>query len=300
MVKLWNLSALAVVVSAVLSIAMARAAFASVPSDDVPEGLKAAIQADVENRGHEYERESSLIFVFENGVWASQGSTGDEPLPTPSVTQEWAVEGVEVSGSTVTVSIRVFAGIDVGVTLHGAVADETTGSAPILEFVFLDVPDGQHEVLVKDVVGFQESILLTVLGGEGPDSTGDFDAVPAALLAAIEAEADRRGYAYAGLCKDVPDDGASIGKHCANVSNLTADSADVSFAPYATDEFTSVAMVFSDGVWELSAPGAPNTGSGLVSKAGFLSNVAFASAIALMFAGSWLLGRAGRPPGIRG
>ena len=44
---------------------------------------------------------------------------------TPSPTQEWALEDVRVDGSTVTVTLNVFAGIDVGVTLD---AGPTTSS----------------------------------------------------------------------------------------------------------------------------------------------------------------------------
>jgi hypothetical protein len=85
------------------------------------------------------------------------------PSPTPLVTREWKVEDIQVDGSTVTVMLRVYAGIDVRVTLNGAPADEIKPTVPVLQYVFLNVIPGQHTVEVRDVVGFEESKNVTVV-----------------------------------------------------------------------------------------------------------------------------------------
>jgi len=72
---------------------------------------------------------------------------------TPSVSKEWAIDGVHVDGSTVTVLLHVFAGIDVQVTLDGRVPDQVNAPIPILEHVFQDVAPGKHAIEVLDVVG---------------------------------------------------------------------------------------------------------------------------------------------------
>ena len=78
------------------------------------------------------------------------------PTPTPSVIREWNLDGIQVDGSTVTVALYVFAGIDVRVTLDGRSSDQLTTQVPILEFVFTDVAPGKHTIEVKDVVGFSD------------------------------------------------------------------------------------------------------------------------------------------------
>ena len=58
------------------------------------------------------------------------------PTPTPSATREWALEDIRVNGSTVTVLLRVYAGIDVRVTLDGREPEVISAPPPILKFVF--------------------------------------------------------------------------------------------------------------------------------------------------------------------
>ena len=82
--------------------------------------------------------------------------------PTPSVPREWRVEGIQVEGSTVTVLLHVFAGIDVQATLDGRNPDEVNAPIPTLEFVFRNVAVGKHIIEVKDVVGFRESAEVVV------------------------------------------------------------------------------------------------------------------------------------------
>jgi hypothetical protein len=52
---------------------------------------------------------------------------------------------------------RVYAGIDVAVTLDDRKADEITSPAPAIEYVFLDVAPGMHVLNVRDVVGYSET-----------------------------------------------------------------------------------------------------------------------------------------------
>ena len=82
--------------------------------------------------------------------------------PTLSVAREWNLEGIQVDGSTVTVRLHVFAGIDVRVTLDGRSPDQLDSPVPILEFVFRNVVPGSHTIEVKDVVGFTETTDVVV------------------------------------------------------------------------------------------------------------------------------------------
>lgn len=318
-------------VPAALSLFLVSAAIAEVPSEDVPAGLRAAIQADVESRGQEYAglcrdvpddgsavgkycavvlelgAESAQVgvapypsgdfrvfeLVLRNGAWGiDQGSPGSGPTPTRSPTREWSVEGVKVEGTTVTVRLRVFAGIDVGVTLHGQDPDEKAVSLPYLDFIFRAVPPGAHEAVVKDVVGFREAITFTVASRQ--DGSGSLADVPSALRIAIRAEVERRGHPYAGLCREVPDDGSGIGKYCANIVEVGTDMADIAFGPYATNELTAVRLVMAGDAWKVSVPGPPRTGTGrgaLGPTAGLISNLLVATAICVVLGAGWMLGR---------
>ena len=84
------------------------------------------------------------------------------PSPTPSPVKEWNLEGIQVDGTTITVSLHVFAGIDVQATLDGKAADEVRPTIPTIEYVFLNVAPGQHTVEVRDVVGFSETAEVVV------------------------------------------------------------------------------------------------------------------------------------------
>ena len=81
---------------------------------------------------------------------------------TPSPVKEWNIDSIRVDGSTVTVSLHVFAGIDVRVTLDGRNPDQVNAPIPILEHVFQDVAPGQHAVEVRDVVGYSETAEVVV------------------------------------------------------------------------------------------------------------------------------------------
>ncbi|MDA0988442.1 MAG: hypothetical protein O2783_04805, partial [Chloroflexi bacterium] len=73
----------------------------------------------------------------------------ESPTSTPLPVKEWTLEDVRVDGSTVTVSLRVYVGIDVQVTLDGKPADEVVNTLPTLDYVFLNVAPGQHTVEVR-------------------------------------------------------------------------------------------------------------------------------------------------------
>ena len=90
---------------------------------------------------------------------ACKGATEPAPpaTPTPSPMKEWNLEGVQVDGSTVRVSLRVFAGTDVVATLDGKLADEVRPAPPTVEYVFRNVTEGKHTVEVQDGVGHSET-----------------------------------------------------------------------------------------------------------------------------------------------
>ena len=110
-----------------------------------------------------------------------------EPTPTPAPFREWELESVRIEGSTITVPVRVFAGIDVQVTLDGRSAGEVRGTPPVLEYVFTKVTKGRHTVEVRDVVGYEQAVQVTVsetLTGEAPTEgmAGQLFCLPAAPI----------------------------------------------------------------------------------------------------------------------
>lgn len=82
--------------------------------------------------------------------------------PTPMPHREWDIEDIVVDGETVTVSLHVFAGIDVGVTINEKEPTRVEAAIPVINFVFEDVPIGEHTVVVSDVVGHRETASVTV------------------------------------------------------------------------------------------------------------------------------------------
>ena len=90
------------------------------------------------------------------------------PSPTPMPIKEWNIETIRVDGSTVTVSLRVYAGIDVWATLEGNRADQVVPSLPIVDHIFRDVTPGEHTVDVQDVVGHSEARDAWVIPPETP------------------------------------------------------------------------------------------------------------------------------------
>ena len=88
--------------------------------------------------------------------------------PSPLPIREWNLEDIRVDGTTVTVSLHVFAGIDVRATLDGKPADEVRPPSPNLEVVFQGVAPGQHTVEVRDVVGHSETAEVVVPSPELP------------------------------------------------------------------------------------------------------------------------------------
>lgn len=104
---------------------------------------------------------STLTLVMSACAGATPTPT-PTPTPTSSPVKEWNLEGIQVDGSTVTVQLYVFAGIDVRATLDGRDADQLNALVPILEFVFTDVAPGKHTVEVEDVVGYTKTAEFVV------------------------------------------------------------------------------------------------------------------------------------------
>ncbi len=90
--------------------------------------------------------------------------------PTPPIVREWDLAGASVDGSSVTVLLRVYAGIDVWVTLDGERADDVAFAPPTLRSLFHDVAPGQHVIVVRDIVGYSETISVGVVA---PPIPGD-------------------------------------------------------------------------------------------------------------------------------
>ena len=88
---------------------------------------------------------------------ACGGAAEPAPTATPTPIKEWNLEGIQVDGSTVTVSVRVFAGIDLWATLDEKRSDEVTPTLPTIKYVFHNVTSGAHTVEVRDVVGHSET-----------------------------------------------------------------------------------------------------------------------------------------------
>lgn len=59
--------------------------------------------------------------------------------PTPEPTREWSLRSIAVDGDTVTISLSVFAGIAVRVTLDGNRPSRVDDAIPTMNFVFEDV-----------------------------------------------------------------------------------------------------------------------------------------------------------------
>ena len=96
------------------------------------------------------------------------------PTSTPIVTQEWELEGLAVTGSTVTVSVRVYAEVQIDVSFGGTPPSWVNASSPLVEYIFEEVAAGEHAVEISDVVGFSQTASVVVkeqkpVNGELPD-----------------------------------------------------------------------------------------------------------------------------------
>ena len=93
----------------------------------------------------------------------ARGASSAASTPTPSPVKEWKLEGIQIDDSTLRVVLSVFAGIDVRVTLDGSAATEVvTDRLPVIEYVFQDVAPGRHTVVVRDVVGYEQTAEVVV------------------------------------------------------------------------------------------------------------------------------------------
>ena len=75
----------------------------------------------------------------------------------PTLIPEWEFSNLAAEGSTVVVELKVFAGIDVRVTLDGRQPDQISVTENILRHVFEGVAPGKHSVTASDVMGFSDS-----------------------------------------------------------------------------------------------------------------------------------------------
>ena len=106
-----------------------------------------------------------LLLAFTLGVVVAAGcatptstpTATPSPTSTPMVSKEWNLEGIQVYGSTIAVSLHMYAGVDVWVTLDGRPADEIRPTLPTIEYLFNNVDLGTHTVEVRDVVGYSET-----------------------------------------------------------------------------------------------------------------------------------------------
>ena len=86
--------------------------------------------------------------------------------------REWELQEIAVDGDTVTVSLRVYAGIDVRVTIAGAPPSRVdVANMPILGFVFENVAAGEHPIEISDVVGHEQSASVIVEASDAGDET---------------------------------------------------------------------------------------------------------------------------------
>jgi hypothetical protein len=126
-------------------------------------------------------------------------------------------------------------------------------------------------------------------GGPGEGESGQ---IPSDLKAAIGKFLQGKGFDYAGLCNEIAQDGSTDGKYCANVSNLTATTASVSYGKVATNELTTVAFEKQNGSWALkttvsnpvATPKPPDSGSGFIRDGGFNTDFAASAAVGVLLA----------------
>lgn len=110
------------------------------------------------------------------------------------------------------------------------------------------------------ILALAAGLPLLMLSGASADAPpGE---VSVALKDAIRAEVESKGHAYVGLCREVTDTGAAIGKFCANVISLTSSTADVAYGPFASDALVTATFTFRGGAWTTgdgsgTAPPAP-------------------------------------------
>ena len=86
----------------------------------------------------------------------------DEPTPSPLLARAWDIEDVSVDGSTITVTLRVYAGTGVSVVVDGIEPDEVIAEIPLIRHIFKNVASGTHELSVSDVVGHTDGQAVQV------------------------------------------------------------------------------------------------------------------------------------------
>lgn len=104
------------------------------------------------------------------------------PTATPAPSREWELVGYVVDGSKVTVLVRVYAGIDVRVSLDGEEPEHVEGPPPVLRFVFRDAIPGYYTIRVHDVTGQEENQPVEVGLDHAPDGPLDTALVELVML----------------------------------------------------------------------------------------------------------------------
>lgn len=111
------------------------------------------------------------LLIISAGLLTSVACTGlsgptptatPSPTATPKVVKEWNLEDIQVYGSTVSVSLYMYAGVAVQVTLDGRTADEVRPNVPTVEYLFNNVGVGTYTIEVEDVVGYSETSVVVM------------------------------------------------------------------------------------------------------------------------------------------
>jgi hypothetical protein len=280
---------LALVGTAVLAlIALPGLASADVPSNQVPEGLKAAITAEIEGGGHQYAGFCAEIdqaasygkycaFVLELTRDSARVSFGPvasndlEFLTFHRVGEAWTTAqpapGPQVPADLLA-AIR--AKIEAEGRQFAGLCDEIDQPANVGKYCafILELTPTSAEVTYGPVLSEPTAhiVFLNIEGrwvhpGGGPGEGEPDPDIPADLRDAIRKYVESQGRVYAGLCTEIAQDGSNHGKYCAAVFDLTDTSATVSYGPVATDEMVSVKFAKQSGAWQ-TAPRPPASGSG--------------------------------------
>ena len=85
------------------------------------------------------------------------------PAPTPTLHREWETMAATVDGSTVTVDLRFYAGVDVQVAREEADPDEIAWSGDgVLRHTFCAAEPGTREIAISEVMSFTETLEVRV------------------------------------------------------------------------------------------------------------------------------------------
>lgn len=116
-----------------------------------------------------------LVFSFAAFAMAAFGCSSNEqttavtPTPTATVTptatalptilpvQEWELQNVSVTGSTVELTVRIFVWAELTVFVDGKLPNSATGEFPLRHYTFENLAPGEHEIMISDSAGHTHS-----------------------------------------------------------------------------------------------------------------------------------------------